>query len=764
MALANIAELFYARGLRVLMVDFDLEAPGLERYFDVPGKAKFRPEQARARRGVIDLLCSYRQLRDLSPTVPPVGSPQSSAASFIAMEPLNNYVTPVYEGAGGRTLSLISAGDRSERGFSGYASRVMEFDWTEFYVKAEGERFFEWFREQAASFADVVLIDSRTGVTEMGGVCTHQLADVVVSFVGTNQQNLDGTLLMANSLSNPELIQEGRKGRPLELVFVPSRVEPYVPEKLDLFAAQFDHVFAPFFTKQLAFRRGPFLDLRIPYTPEYAYVEDVAARQAGLASKSDLVEAFERLAAHLAKLAPSESALFETYHPRTTSSEQLVRELEQYVASLTPEQQMPLRELFSRLIRIEEDNTISPRRSTLRDVTVAREMTRFVTVTQDGSDPHLYSLELVDPALARQWSRLKQWLDEDRDFLIWRQRLEAVCALWEQTRDDGSLLSGAALREAQQWMAERGDRLNYREAAFVYASMHVDEGKVTPAAPARPMPRRKTAVRWALLAAGSLAVIVVAFLWLGQSAPHPPRSAESPPDKSPSLSLVFGFWRLEAAGRLTGSASINLKPNYTYEAFNTSPAFAVLGKSGTWTAADDGRIRIAPVESTLSLDIRLLRADGDKIHGEDSSGAVQYIFTKQLAPIETVVKVNARAEKTGQYTGKIPGRGDRLPVQRYTLWINGSSDAMNRIGKVRYEFHHETFRQPVQESSDRDKQFAVSYTGWGCLNSVLVQFTLVQEPQTATVDFDMCAAIEDSVPLTTPSTRPSRLRPSIPVQ
>jgi MinD-like ATPase involved in chromosome partitioning or flagellar assembly len=32
MALANIAELFYRRGLKVLMVDFDLEAPGLERY------------------------------------------------------------------------------------------------------------------------------------------------------------------------------------------------------------------------------------------------------------------------------------------------------------------------------------------------------------------------------------------------------------------------------------------------------------------------------------------------------------------------------------------------------------------------------------------------------------------------------------------------------------------------------------------------------------------------------------------------------------
>lgn len=36
MAIANVAELLYSRGLRVLMADFDLEAPGLEQFFDTP--------------------------------------------------------------------------------------------------------------------------------------------------------------------------------------------------------------------------------------------------------------------------------------------------------------------------------------------------------------------------------------------------------------------------------------------------------------------------------------------------------------------------------------------------------------------------------------------------------------------------------------------------------------------------------------------------------------------------------------------------------
>src|SRR5437588_1811430 len=55
MALANVAELFYQRGLRVLMVDWDLEAPGLERFFAVD------LESVLDRPGVVNLLVDYKQ-------------------------------------------------------------------------------------------------------------------------------------------------------------------------------------------------------------------------------------------------------------------------------------------------------------------------------------------------------------------------------------------------------------------------------------------------------------------------------------------------------------------------------------------------------------------------------------------------------------------------------------------------------------------------------------------------------------------------------
>ena len=54
MALANVADSLARAGLRVLMVDFDLEAPGLEQFFQIPQR------QARGHRGLLDLLLSFK--------------------------------------------------------------------------------------------------------------------------------------------------------------------------------------------------------------------------------------------------------------------------------------------------------------------------------------------------------------------------------------------------------------------------------------------------------------------------------------------------------------------------------------------------------------------------------------------------------------------------------------------------------------------------------------------------------------------------------
>ncbi len=297
MALANIAELFYRRGLKVLMVDFDLEAPGLERYFNI-ANAQFTTTEILGKRGIIDLLVSYKQMCILPKMIEDnsVNQDDSEGASRLVVEPLEDFCVPIYEKQqNGGELFLLPAGRRSGDYFKKYAENVQGFDWQDFYINWEGERFFEWFRESIDSFADVVLIDSRTGITEMSGICTHQLADVVVMFVAANQQNLDGTLKIATSLSNKDLIKNGRKGRELFLLPVPSRIDGFEAESLDEFAELFNSTLGRFVPARLNVRNNLFTNLKIPYVPYYSYQERVAVRESSRNSSIDLARAFENL-------------------------------------------------------------------------------------------------------------------------------------------------------------------------------------------------------------------------------------------------------------------------------------------------------------------------------------------------------------------------------------------------------------------------------------------------------------------------------------
>src|SRR5690606_118748 len=167
MAMANIAELFYRAGMKVLMVDWDLEAPGLEKFFDL------NVEEVLDKPGVMDMILDYKEKMCQE-----IEAATEEDLPFIKPSDLALEVYPDAPGEG--KLYLLTAGRRSRDHFSEYANSVLSFDWKEFYDKWDGELYFEWFRRRLNEMADIVLVDSRTGVTEMGGVCTYHFADVVV--------------------------------------------------------------------------------------------------------------------------------------------------------------------------------------------------------------------------------------------------------------------------------------------------------------------------------------------------------------------------------------------------------------------------------------------------------------------------------------------------------------------------------------------------------------------------------------------------------
>jgi tetratricopeptide (TPR) repeat protein len=483
MALANIAELLYNRGLRVLMIDFDLEAPGLERYFDVK-KARYMPDEVIDKRGVIDLLVSYKDLRSLAL---PVASSETTAKNDedkfpYPVEPVANFIVPIYEsGKNGGSLSIMSAGRRAGDEFTRYADRVRSFGWDDFYANWDGELFFEWFRKQvtASDLFDVVLIDSRTGVAEMSGVCTYQLADVVMMYVAPNYQNLDGSLKLAKSLSRAELIEKGRKGRALSLLFVPSRVEQGLGPKLDEFQKDFEASLSTRMPAKLKFEKSAFLDLMVPYTLAYAFAEDVAVREPDSSKAVYMIQAFEKMAATMAQLEPETSPLGRLYAPKD-ETEQQIKLAEEMYAQFTKEEQKLAKKLFVQLVRParpddrSEDSRAQVNMNSLDEPTqqIARKLSNAKLVVIERDTLSVEQVQVAQESLIRKWQRLRKWVDEDLTFLQWRQGLQGNMTDWEKNKKDKTaLLYGSRLDTAKDWQDRRGDDLTDSEKSYIDLSL-----------------------------------------------------------------------------------------------------------------------------------------------------------------------------------------------------------------------------------------------------------------------------------------------------
>ena len=191
MALVNAAVTLALRGRRVLVVDFDIEAPGLDT-FDV-----LRPREEVP--GIIDYVTQYLE-----------SGQAPNAADFIGECPV------IGEKGGG--LWIMPSG-RNET----YAVNFNQVDWGELYDRRDGYLLFEDLKEQWNRIVepDYVLVDSRTGHTDTSGICTRQLPDSVVILFFPNEQNLRGLTEVVGDIRAES--EEPRKKR-IDLHLVMSNV------------------------------------------------------------------------------------------------------------------------------------------------------------------------------------------------------------------------------------------------------------------------------------------------------------------------------------------------------------------------------------------------------------------------------------------------------------------------------------------------------------------------------------------------------------
>lgn len=302
MALVNIAEYFAQEGKNVLMIDWDLEAPGLERFYFEDAE---NIQIALSHRGIIDLLVDYKLTVSQKIELNSEGElPLEKVDDRLLIDLTDNLAIK----KSGSRLRLLTAGKRSSGQLASYAQRVVTFDWIDFYKNWEGEFYFEWLRKQLNDLADIVLIDSRTGVTEMGGVCTYHLADSVVMFCGASAQNIDGTERMGRNFRS-DTVRSARDLRPLNIIVVPARVEFSGNESdLNYFNAEVErfHKWLPKSVQTYFPNLWDFFG--IEYVPVYAFKETVPMRKGPEDAYAKKVKpAYTNLAKAMAIASQSES-------------------------------------------------------------------------------------------------------------------------------------------------------------------------------------------------------------------------------------------------------------------------------------------------------------------------------------------------------------------------------------------------------------------------------------------------------------------------
>lgn len=116
--------------------------------------------------------------------------------------------------------------------------------------------------------------------------------------------------------------------------------------------------------------------------------------------------------------------------------------------------------------------------------------------------------EVAHEAIFRRWDKLRNWIGAEREFLAWRNGLEAARRSWQLTSDEqknDALLMGAALTQAANWMSKRGDDLAAVDREFIDQSAERDNR-------AKRRARRVRALVYAMLAG-----IIAGLGWINRS-------------------------------------------------------------------------------------------------------------------------------------------------------------------------------------------------------------------------------------------------------
>lgn len=297
MALANAAWILAANGKRVLIADWDLESPGLHKFFK-----PFISPAISDQPGIVDFIRLYEwKAKELAERIAAAGVSEGAGKrarpDAIAeltenlVGQVGQYVVPIkwsFPEMG--AIDFLAPGKQAN---GVYANALSALDWDTLYDDLGGAGFFDALRAQLKDSYDYVLIDSRTGLSDIADICTLHLPDIVVDCFTLSAQGMEGGARIAGQ------IQRNRE-RDITILPVPMRIDH----------SQRANVLAGLRAARSLFHGLPagmsqpereryWSEVQVPYLPAYSYEETLAAFGDRPGDRDALLPVYERIVARI---------------------------------------------------------------------------------------------------------------------------------------------------------------------------------------------------------------------------------------------------------------------------------------------------------------------------------------------------------------------------------------------------------------------------------------------------------------------------------
>jgi len=498
MLLANVAWLLALKGKRVLVIDWDLEAPGLHRYF-----APFLEDKELAfSDGLINFVDNYKT----KAMTPPPAESDLSPTWFLPYADIGDYaVTLKWDFPPGGRLDFVPAGKQD----GSYPELVNGFNWEDFYKRLGGSRFLDAAGDIMRRDYDYVLIDSRTGVSDTSGICTVKMPDALVVCFTLNYQSINGAGGVADYAYEQRVAPSsgdsapgpGPDRAPFDIYPIPMRLEDAQTKKLERrreFARS--RRFARYPLKIEGTREDYWAAVGVRYYTFYAYEEILAAFGEKQRDATSLLASVQRITSYLTEgkvdatlelPLPRREEILRAFEGDTheTTTAAVGANPDEVIARFRQDQQDAARRALLRLVSIGEGPRyeLVSRRASLGDIDAAdREALTLLSRSQLVTiEPGGEFAEITRDIALAEFSQLQKWAERDRDFLLWRQLIGRRTEAWKRPRqegardiygqaqvsDDSLLLRDSDLSIATGWLRQRHGDLSAAEQEFITASI-----------------------------------------------------------------------------------------------------------------------------------------------------------------------------------------------------------------------------------------------------------------------------------------------------